>query len=337
MADLSTTYMGLKLKNPIIAGASELTGDVDSIKRMEDAGAAAVVTKSLFEEQIQLEHYKFDEDQEKFNYRHADMVTVFPHMEFAGPAEHLEWVREAKEAVGIPVIASLNAVNHDTWIEYARKLEETGVDALECNLFAVPKDPETSGTAVEQAQLDVIREIKQTVSIPVSVKLSYLYTNPLNTIRNLSETGVDAVVIFNRLFEPDLDLADETHSYPFNFSHDDDYRLPLRYAGLLEGKIDADICASTGIFSGNTIVKMLLAGATTVQTVSALYTKGLPHLKTMLDQMDKWMDAKGKASLDDLRGTMSRRHSNDHWAYTRAQYIKMLMNPEDFLDNVPFV
>lgn len=337
MADLSTTYMGLKLKNPIIAGASELTSDVDSIKRMEDAGAAAVVTKSLFEEQIQLEHYKFDEDQEKFNYRHAEMVTVFPHLEYAGPAEHLEWVRKAKEAVSIPVIASLNAVNHDTWIEYVRKLEQTGVDALECNLFAVPKDPDTSGSSVEQAQMDVIKEIKQTASIPVSVKLSYLYTNPLNTIKNLSEAGADAVVIFNRLFEPDLDIANETHSYPFNFSHDDDYRLPLRYTGLLEGRIDADICASTGIFSGETIIKMLLAGATTVQTVSALYTKGLPHLKAMLDQMDKWMEANGKASLKDLYGKMSRRNSHDHWAYTRAQYIRMLLNPEEFIDNVPAV
>lgn len=335
MANLTTSYMGLNLKNPIIAGASELTGDVDSIKRMEDAGAAAIVTKSLFEEQIQLEHFKFDEDQDKFNDRHAEMTTVFPHMEFGGPAEHLEWVRKAKEAIDIPLIASLNAVNHDTWIDYAGQLEQTGADALECNLFAVPKDPETEGAAVEREQVELVREIRKTVSIPVSVKLSYLYTNPLNSIRNLSEAGADAMVLFNRLFEPDLDLKHQKQSYPFNFSHPDDYRLPLRYAGMLEGQIDADLCASTGIFSGETILKMLLAGATAVQTVSALYTIGLPHLQKMLEEMSQWLEQNEKASLADLRGTLSRRHSHDHWAYTRAQYVRLLMNPEEIVSNIP--
>lgn len=335
MADLSTTYMGLSLKNPVIAGASELTGDMDSIKRMEDAGAAAVVTKSLFEEQIQLEHYKFDEDQEKYNYRHAEMVTVFPAMEFAGPAEHMEWVREAKDAVDIPVIGSLNAVNHDSWIDYAKQLEQTGIDALECNLFAVPKDPDVTGADIERDQINLIREIKKTVSIPVSIKLSYLYTNPLNTIQNTADAGADAVVLFNRLFEPDLDLLHNKHSYPFNFSHEDDYRLPLRYAGLLEGKIDADICATTGVFSGSTVIKMIMAGATCVQTVSALYNLGLEHIQTMLAQVNRWMDEHGKTSLDEIRGTMSRRHSHDYWAYTRAQYIKLLLNPEEIIYNAP--
>lgn len=335
MADLTTTYMGLKLKNPIITGASELTSDVASIKRLEDAGAAAVVTKSLFEEQIQLEHFLFDEDQEKYNYRHADMTSVFPNMEFGGAAEHLEWVRKAKEAVDIPVIASLNAVNRETWVEYAKQLEQTGADALECNLFSVPKNPDMDAASIEEEQVEIIKEVKAVVSLPISVKLSYLYTNPLNTIKRISEAGASAVVLFNRLFEPDLDLKHETQSYPFNFSHSDDYRLPLRYAGLLEGEIDADICASTGIFSGQTVLKMIFAGATAIQTVSALYTVGLPHLQVMLDDMAKWMDQNGKASIADIKGTLSRRHSYDHWAYTRAQYIKLLMNPEEIIDNIP--
>jgi len=337
MAYLSTTYMGLQLSNPIIAGASELSGDANSIKRLEDAGVGAVVTKSLFEEQIQLEHFLFDEDQDKFNDRHAEMTTVFPHLEFAGPAEHLEWVRSAKEAVDIPVIASLNAVNHDTWIDYAKQLEQTGADALECNLFSVPKNPDIDGTTIEMEQIGIIKAIKQTVSIPVSVKLSYLYTNPLNIISKMAEAGADAVVLFNRLFEPDLDINKQKQSYPFNFSHADDYRLPLRYAGLLEGKIGADMCTSTGIFSGETILKMILAGATAVQIVSAFYAHGLPHVKAMLDEMESWMDANGKASLSELRGTLSRRHSYDHWAYTRAQYIRLLMNPEEIVRNVPVV
>jgi dihydroorotate dehydrogenase (fumarate) len=327
--------MGINLKNPVIAGACELTSDLDSMKRMEDAGAAAVVAKSLFEEQIQLERYKFDEDQEKYNYRHAEMITVFPHMEYAGPAEHLKWLRETKEALDIPVIGSLNAVNHDSWIEYATQIEQTGVDALECNLFAVPKDPDISGDHVEQQQVDLVREIRQTVSIPLSVKLSYLYTNPLNTIQNMAKAGANAVVLFNRLFEPDLDIANNKHSYPFNFSHEDDYRLPLRYTGLLEGKIDADICATTGIFSGATIIKMIMAGAASVQTVSALYNLGIEHIQTMLQEVAKWMDENGKSSLSAIRGTMSRRHSRDYWAYTRAQYIKLLLNPEELIYNAP--
>lgn len=337
MSDLSTTYMGMKLRNPIIAGASEMTSDLDTIKRLADAGVGALVTKSLFEEQIQLERLMFTEDMEKLNYRHAEMISVFPNMEFAGPAEHLMWVRRTKEAVDIPVIASLNAINIETWLKYAKLLEETGVDAIECNLFATPMDMDSTGSDIEDEQIDLVAELKQTVEIPISIKLSPFYTNPLNVISRLDAAGADAFVLFNRSFEPDLDIEYQTHTSPFNFSSQNDYRLPLRYAGLLDGNIEADICASTGILNGNSVVKMILAGATTIQTVTALYRHGVDHVQKMLTTMEEWMIAQGYDTLADFRGGLSQRNTSEPWAYTRAQYAKLLMNPKQIIENAPVV
>jgi dihydroorotate dehydrogenase (fumarate) len=334
MPDLSTTYMGIPLKNPIIAGASALTAHMDSIRRLEEAGAAAIVTKSLFEEQIQLERFKFDEDLEKGSCRHAEMITVRPHLEYAGPAEHLMWVREARKAVGIPVIASLNAVNRETWIEYARQLEDTGVDALECNFFASPGSPDRGAAEIEDEQVETVRQLKTALHIPFSVKLSFFYTNPLNVIRRMDGAGASGFVLFNRLMEPDIDAGDEQNINPFNLSHETDYRPPLRYAGLLEGAIRADLCCSTGVFDGQTVAKMLLAGARVVQTVSALFRGGPKHILAMTQELERWMAAKGYKALEDFRGKLSRRHVNDPWAYSRAQYVRLLMNPDEIVRNL---
>jgi len=332
MADLSTTYMGIPLRSPLIVGASPLTANLDSIKQIEEMGAGALVTHSLFEEQIQLERFEFDQALHKEDCRNAEMITMFPQVEYGGPKEHLAWVRSAKEAVSIPVIASLNAVNKDTWLEYAKLLEETGVDGLECNLFASPKEVQQEGVAIESEQISLIKELRTTVSIPVSVKLSVFYTNPLNAICRLDEAGASAFVLFNRLFEPDIDVNQARSVLPLNLSHETDYRLPLRYAGLLEGIIKADICSSTGIFTGEAMVKMILAGATTVQTVSALMRHGVPHIQTLLKYIEEWMDAHEYSELSAFRGKLSRRHSSDPWAYTRAQYVKLLMDPQGILN-----
>ena len=337
MADLSTTYMGLCLKNPIIAGASILTANMATIRCLEESGAAAIVTKSLLEEQIQLERFKFDEDLEKNNYRNPEMITVHPPLPFGGPAEHLMWVREAKKATSIPVIASLNALDERTWIEYAKKLEDTGVDALECNFFASPKDPEKTAAQIEDEQVKTVERLKTTLKIPFSVKLSFFYTNPLNVIRRMDEAGASGFVLFNRLVEPDIDIAAQKNTNPFNFSHTTDYRLPLRYAGLLEGTVKADICCSTGISDGETVAKAVLAGAQTVQTVSALLRKGERHIRTMVLSLAEWMTNNGYKSLADFRGKLSRRHVNDPWAYTRAQYSSLLMHPDKIVKNVPSV
>ncbi|MDD5707296.1 MAG: dihydroorotate dehydrogenase-like protein [Kiritimatiellae bacterium] len=328
MTDLRTTYMGIPLSNPIIAGASALTANLATIRALEAGGAAAIVTKSLFEEQIQLEHFKFDEDLERGNYRYAEMITVMPKLEFAGPAQHLRWVREAKRAVSIPVIASLNAVNPDTWIEYARKLEATGVDALECNFFASPKEPDKPAARIEDEQVETVARLKAALRIPFSVKLSFCYTNPLSVIRRMDAAGAAAVVIFNRLMEPDIDTREQKNISPFNISYTTDYRLPLRYAGLLEGGIRADVCCSTGIFDGDTVVKAILAGAQVVQTVSALFREGFGHIRAMTRELERWMSAHGYTTLADFRGKLSRRHVSDPWAYTRAQYARLLMDPD---------
>ena len=320
-----TNYLGLELKNPIIAGASDLTANMESIKQIEQAGAAALVIKSLFEEQIQLEAYRFEQQMAVYDEIHAEMISIFPRLEHAGSKEHLNWVKKAKDAVNIPVIASLNAVNPETWIEYAIQLAETGVDALELNFYATPTNMKKSAAEIEQEHVDILKLIKNSVKIPVSVKLSPFYTNPLNFIEQLDTIGVDGFVLFNQFFQPDIDVSKEENIFPFNWSTQKEHRLPLRFVGLLFDKIRGDICASTGIFSGYDVVKMLLAGANTVQVVSALFQKNVSIISTMLEEMEKWMESKGYSSLEDFRGKMSESHNTDPWVYKRAQYVKLLL------------
>ena len=214
MVSLKTKYMGIELKNPVIAGASSLTDRLDTIQQIENAGAGALVLASLFEEQIQLERLKLEEELEQFDNLHAEMADVFPNLEHAGSEEHLTWVRKAKETVGIPVIASLNAVNRETWVEYARQLQGTGVDGLELNFFATPSDFDTDGADVETEQLGILQEVKKAVSVPISVKLSIHYTNPLKLIKKLDDIGVDGFVLFNRFFQPDIALANTKACLP---------------------------------------------------------------------------------------------------------------------------
>ena len=325
MLDLRTKFMGIELKNPIIVGACELTSNMEKIKEIEEAGAGAIIIKSLFEEQIQLESLKFEEDLHKYDDLHAEMITIFPNLKHAGPAEHLMWVKKAKNSVKIPVFASLNAVSKDTWIEYAKQLEQTEVDGLELNFYTVPETFDKSASKIEEEQIDVIREIKATISLPISVKLSTFYSNPLNIISKLDQENVQAFVLFNQLLQPDIDVNQEKNIFPFNLSDEKDHRLPLRFAGLLYGNINGDICANTGILKGLDIVKMLLAGANCVQIVSTLYKNKIDYITTMLQEIKKWMKQKGYSSLNDFRGKLSHKNSEDPWAYKRAQYVKMLL------------
>ena len=333
MADLKTTYMGIELRNPIIAGASEMTSDVDTIKRLAEAGVGALVTKSLFEEQVQLQQHMFNEDLEKFNYRYAEMISVFPNLQFAGPEEHLMWVRKTKEAVDVPVIASLN--EHRNLAGIRQALGRDGRRCVGMQSILRAHGNRTDGRNIVSDQVSLVAELKKTVKIPVSVKLSHFYTNPLNVISRMDEAGADAFVLFNRPFEPDFDIKTLTHCSPFNFSGENDYRLSLRYAGLLYGQIEADICAATGILCGESVVKMILAGATAVQTVTALYRHGVEHVGKMLATVEEWMNTHGYNSLADFRGGLSRRNTSEPWAYTRAQYAKLLMNPKQVVENAP--
>jgi dihydroorotate dehydrogenase (fumarate) len=334
MGNLQTHYMGIALANPIIAGASDLTSNVDSIKRIEEAGAGAIVLKSLFEEQIQLEKMKLEEDLEKDNDLYSEMATIFPKLQHAGPKEHLMWVKKSREAVKIPVFASLNAVGPATWIEYARQLADQGVNGLELNFFATPRDFDVKGAAIEEEQIQAVHEIRRKVSVPVAVKLSVFYSNPLHLIGRLDKEGVGAFVLFNRFFQPDINIDTESMTQPFNFSTQADNRLPLRFAGLLYGQVKADVCASTGVLTGRDVAKMLLAGASSVQVVTALYRNGVKSIASMLDELGKWMDGKGYSSIDAFRGKLSAKNAKDPWAYTRAQYAKMLLSAKEFTEPV---
>lgn len=337
MADLRTNYMGITLKNPIIAGATNLVSNPDNIKRMEDAGAAAIVYKSLFEEQIQLERLELDEGLTEYEDRHAEMIKLFPDIEHAGPTEHLMNLRLAKESVQIPVIASLNCIYNETWAEYAKLIEETGVDALELNFYAVPKSFDTSGKSIIDEQTEVLKLIKRTVNIPVSVKLSPFYANPLHVINQMDKAGANAFVLFNRYLQPDIDIQTEEHVNYFNASSQDENRMPLRFAGLLHGNITSSICTSSGIHTSEDIIKMILAGADAVQVVSILYKNKIGYLSELIRGLEEWMSKKGYKNIQDFKGKLSAKNSKDPYIYKRAQYIDILLKSSEIFKKYKLV
>lgn len=335
MADLKTTYAGLKLINPIIVGASILSSNADNFKRIEDAGAAAIVYKSLFEEQVQLERLELEEGLTEYNERHAEMITLFPDVEHAGPSEHLMNLRLAKESVNIPVIASLNCVFAPTWIEYAKLIQDTGVDALELNFFYIPRNSKLDGKTIIEQQIEILKEIKKVITIPVTIKLSPFYTNPLNVIMSMDIAGADGFVLFNRFLQPDIDPEYEIHINHFSASSPEENLLPMKFAGLLYGNTQASVCANTGIHSGRDVAKMLLAGADCVQIVSTLYKNKISYLTTMISDLDQWMDSKGYKSILDFKGKLSQKKVNDPFIYKRAQYIDILSKSSDIFKKYP--
>ena len=335
MADLKTKYLGIPLKNPVILGASNLVTNLDNIKRAEDAGVSAIVYKSLFEEQVQLEAAQLDDQLSEYSERNAEMINLFPNIEHAGPEEHLFNLAQAKKVVDIPVIASLNAIYKETWIDYAKKIEDIGVDALELNFFYVPRDVDNDGRDINNGQIEILKAVKQAVKIPVSVKLSPFYANPLNIISMMAEAGANGFVLFNRLFQPEIDMDKEEHYSPFNLSAPEDNRLSLRFAGLLHGKIKADICSNTGIYTGRDAAKMILAGASCVQVVSTLYKNKIEHASVMLKDLEEWMDKKGYEKIDDFKGKLSNNSINDPFVYKRAQYIDMLLKSDEIFKKYP--
>ncbi|MCK5730703.1 MAG: dihydroorotate dehydrogenase-like protein [Draconibacterium sp.] len=337
MADLSATYMGVKLKNPIILGASNLVSKPEVIQQIEEAGIGAIVYRSLFEEQIQLENLQMDEDLNEYENRNAEMTNLFPGLEHAGPKEHLYNVEKFVKSVSVPVFASLNAIYEPTWTEYAKELEKTGIAGLELNLYAVPGYFERTGESIEDKQVQIVKAVKQAVNIPVSVKISLFYTNPLNFIKKVDEAGADGYVLFNRFFQPEIDIETEEYSYPWELSNPKDHMLGLRFAGLLHGNLDGSICVSRGIYDGNDVIKMILAGADVVQIVSTIYRNQPGIVSNILDDLNNWMDNKGYKSLDDFRGKLSRKNMKDPFAYQRAQYVDILMKSDVIFKKYPMV
>jgi len=325
MSNLKTNYMGIELKNPIVIGASNLVVNLDHLKQLEAAGAGAIVYKSLFEEQIQLENFFEEEAMSEYNDRNAEMINLYPEMKDAGPVDFLNKLKKAKESLSIPLIASLNCVYKETWVEYAKEIEKTGVDGIELNFYTAPRDFGVSGQEILEEQLQITSAVKDVVSIPVAVKLSPYYTNTLRFAHMMDGAGADALVMFNKLFQPDIDIEAEEMTFSFNKSGKGDYRLALRYMGLLHGKVKANLIGNSGIIEGKDVVKMILAGADAVQVVSTLYQNGLDYVSVMLKDIEEWMAKKDYKSIQEFKGLLSKEKINDPYAYKRAQYVDILM------------
>jgi dihydroorotate dehydrogenase (fumarate) len=325
MAELRTRYMGIDLPNPILVGACSLSKQVDSIRQMEAAGAGGLVIKSLFEEQVQLEQGKFEDERSRFDELYGEAVNLFPKTPHAGPKEHLFWIGETRKAVKMPLFASLNAVNPETWVEWSRRLQDTGVDGLELNFYSLPLDPALASSEIEKRELDAFAKVRAAVKIPIAVKLHPYYTNMLGVAEAFSKAGANALVLFNRLFQPDVSLETESERAVLTLSNSADSQLALRWMALLHGRVKSDLVASTGIMTGRDALKMVLGGATAVQVVSTLYRNRISHIAEMLSEMRTWMDGKRYTKLEDFRGKASKQRVKDPWAYERGQYIKALL------------
>jgi dihydroorotate dehydrogenase (fumarate) len=337
MADLRTTFMGVELKNPIILGASSLVEDLNAIKKIERAGVAAIVYRSLFEEQINLEHIQLDEQLGEYSYRNAEMGNIFPEVKHSGAGEHLYNLTKLIKNVNIPVFASLNAIYDQSWEDYAVQLEKTGVAGLELNFYDVPTNAENDSSLIEGHQLDILKKLKKLVKIPISVKLSPFYANPVNFITKADNAGASGVVIFNRFFQPEINIENEEFHFPFDLTHEKDYQVTLRFAGLLFGNIKADICASRGISDGKDVIKMVLAGAGSVQVVSTIYKNKAEHITKMIETIEEWMDAKGYKSINEFKGKLSMKMGKDPYAYRRAHYVDILMKSNEIFKKYPMV
>ncbi len=337
MADLKTKFMGIDVKNPIVVGACNLSQNPETLVQLEKAGASAIVYKSLFEEQIQYERIQLNESLHEYDERNAEMTSIHPRMEHGGPKEYLLELKKAREAVSIPLIGSLNAIYKETWVEYAQLIKETGVDGLELNFYTVPKDTDSDARKLEDQQIDILQAVRNVVSIPISVKLSPYYSNPLNVIAKMDEIGVNGFVMFNRLFQPDIDIDNQKHVISFNLSKEGDYKLPLRFAGMLYKKVKGSVCSNTGIFSGEDVARMILAGADCVQVVSAIYKHKPDHISTMLNELQSWMKSKSYNSLSDFKGKLSKSSITDPFVYSRAQYVDILLKSEEIIKKYPLI
>ncbi len=326
MSSLKTTYMGIELEAPIVVAASSISSLIDRVKLAEQAGAGLLVIRSLFEEQIQMEALRMEDQLSVGADSFPEALSHFPELEHGGAQEHLMWVEKTRADVDLPLIASLNAVSPGAWIDYAKQLEATGVDGLELNVYAVATNPKQAGSDIEKTLYETVQAVKAEVKIPVAVKLSPFYTSVANVVHELDKHGADAVVLFNRFLQPDIDLATESLKQEMVYSSDEELKLPLRWVALLYGRVKADLALNTGVHSGLDAAKALLAGAQIVQVASALLENGIPYLSTMLRELEGWMEAQGYEGLDDFRGKLSQKKVDDPFAFERAQYVKLLMS-----------
>lgn len=329
MPDLSTSYMGINLKNPILVAACSLSGKIDNIKRLEDNGAAGLVIKSLFEEQILHEMNEFDNLLSTGSEAFAESLSYFPKAEHAGAKSHVMWTEKTRKEVSMPLIASLNAVTPGKWVDYARQLADAGVDALELNAYAVETDFTKKAEEVEDRLVETFDAVKQASKLPVSVKLSPFYTSLGNVVKRLEERGADAVVLCNRFLQPDIDTETEGSRTEMSPSTPQELRIPLRWIGLLYGKVKLEMAGNTGVLSADDVVKYLLAGAQVVQVASILYLDGMDAMKDLAAGLESWMSNKGYNTIADFRGNASQRaFKGNVFAWERAQYLDFLLSTQ---------
>lgn len=322
MANLSTRYMGLDLKNPIIVGSSGLTNSVENIKAFEDNGAAAVVLKSLFEEQINFMINKTMSQNEAANAYPEALDYISNYTRDNDVENYLKLIRDARSAVDIPVIASINCVSSYEWTSFARKIQEAGADGLELNVFIMPSDPKRVGEENEAVYFDILDKVKKQVSIPVAIKISHYFSGFANMALKLSWTGISGMVLFNRFFSPDIDIDKFKVTATHVFSTKEEMYQTLRWVAMLSGRVHCDLAASTGIHDGKAMIKQLLAGAKAVQIASVLYKKGFNTIGEMLKELEGWMGQHGFDSTSDFIGKMSLKETDNPAAYERVQFMK---------------
>ena len=323
---LSTNYLGLTLKNPIVASSSPLSHNVDSIRRLEDAGAAAVVMYSLFEEQINLDSFYFDHYLDRGSESSPEALNYFPEMQGynVGPDEYMNLIRQAKTAVDIPIIGSLNGVSAGGWIDYATLMKEAGADAIELNVYYIPTNLDLGGREVEEMYLDLLGQVRGAVSIPIAVKLSPFFSSTANMAQRLVHRGANGLVLFNRFYQPDIDLEKLEVVPSLVLSNSSDLRLPLRWVAILHGRLDVDLAITSGIHTSQDVLKALMAGAKVTMMASELLQNGIRRIDQILGELKLWMDEHEYESVRQMIGSLSQQHCPEPAVFERANYMKTL-------------
>jgi dihydroorotate dehydrogenase (fumarate) len=326
MPDLTTTYLGMSLKNPLVASASPISKQLHLVRRLEDAGVAALVMYSLFEEQINHESYELDHYLNRGTDTYAEALSYFPDLDTynLGPDSYLEHLQRVKEAVHIPVIGSLNGISAGGWVEYARKIEQAGADALELNIYYLPTDPDLTSGELEEEYLRLVRDVRATVKIPLALKLSPFFTSFPNMARRFAEAGVNGLVLFNRFYQPDFDLENLEVVPNLQLSMSHDIRLPLRWIAILYDRIPVDFALTSGVHTAQDVLKAIMAGANVAMTTSALLEYGIEHISQILEHLQRWMEEHEYESITQMRGSMSQRSVAEPAAFERANYMKAL-------------
>lgn len=330
MIDMSTTYLGLKLRNPVIASSSGLTQNIDDLMALDKSGIGAIVLKSIFEEEIRIELEKEQFKMNRDSFLYPETLDFYDDFNVVDDelTRYLKTIREAKQKTSIPIIASINCVTAEKWPYYAGVLQDAGADALELNIFALPTNFSTSAEETEQLYFDIIEQVKKEITIPVSLKISFYSANLGSFIKRLSETGISGMVLFNRFYNPDIDPDTFEITSSHVFSTPPEISLSLRWIAIMSGRLQCDLAASTGIHDGISVIKQMLAGAKAVEIASVLYQKGIPYVSEMLKDIETWMDKKRFSSLDEFRGKASQSAMKDPAAFERVQFMKYFAGKE---------